>query len=91
MICLRSGYCCLNSAVVIVVDPERGIEPDNLLALDGTKRCPHLRGDTPGKHSCAIHDEPWYTETPCAQHGQIERQNSPCRMGENILKGLKNG
>jgi hypothetical protein len=50
------------------------------------KPCKHLLGDKPGEHACALHDKPWYSETPCYQHGQIETTDSPCRMGEYQLK-----
>ena len=86
MNCLRCGYCCLTYAIVIVNDPDKGVEEDNLKVLDGSERCPHLVGDKPGEYSCAIHDKEWYEETPCFQHGQIERCNTNCRMGQHILK-----
>ena len=77
--------------VVIVDDPEKGIVDDNLIFHDGMKQpCKHLTGDKPGKYSCAIHHYPWYKETPCFSHGQIERKNSNCRLGEWILKQEKN-
>jgi len=82
MNCLRCGYCCQAYAVVIVLDPSKGIQNDNLKAINLLKEpCPHLQGDTPGEYSCAIHNEKWYPETPCANHGQIERGNTDCRMG----------
>ena len=87
MICLHCGYCCLNSWVVIVDDPEKGIQEDNLLCVEST-RCKHLRGSKPGEYNCAIHDYPWYEETPCANHGQIERKDSECRMGRHQLNKL---
>lgn len=74
--------------VVIVDDPELGIDPENLKSI-GTKvpdRCPHLRGDRPGEHSCAVHNYPWYKDTPCASHGQIEKSpDTECRTGRYIL------
>jgi hypothetical protein len=88
MICLRCGYCCQNCFVVIVDDPAKGIDPDNLKVIDNqTERCPHLQGDKPGEYSCAIHDEKWYPETPCFAHGQIEQSpDCECRMGRHILE-----
>jgi hypothetical protein len=72
---------------VIVDDPALGPVEDNLIAREGGDRCQHLQGDKPGEFSCAIHDEPWYSETPCATHGQIERSpDDPCRLGEYFLK-----
>ena len=74
--------------MVIVIDPALGPIDSNLKAIDLIQDgpCPHLRGDKPGEHSCAVHDEPWYKETPCFSHGQIERSlNDECRMGAYIL------
>lgn len=87
MICLRCGICCITHMVVIVDDPALGPVEDNLIGRMGGDRCKHLRGEKPGEMSCAIHDEPWYHETPCAQHGQIELSpDSPCRLGAYALK-----
>lgn len=73
--------------VVIVDDPEKGISQDNMIFNIGDgKPCKHLQGDEPGEFSCALHDYPWYKETPCFAHGQIERENSNCRLGEYMLK-----
>jgi hypothetical protein len=47
--------------------------------------CKHLKGDKPGEYSCALHDMKWYKKTPCFSHGQIERGNTNCRMGEYVL------
>ena len=88
MICLRCGYCCQYYYVVIVDDPELGPEPENLKAIGAKppERCQHLRGENPGEHSCFIHDYPWYKDTPCAAHGQIEKSpDDECRMGRYIL------
>jgi len=85
MKCLRCGYCCKTYSVVIVDDPEKGIQQDNLKARMGDESCQHLEGDKPGEYSCAIHDYPWYEETPCFQHGQIEQEDSDCRLGRYIL------
>ena len=90
MICLRCGHCCKNYFVAIVDDPSKGIVETNIVSHmgDGTP-CKHLIGDTPGKYSCAIHEYQWYGETPCSDHGQIERTNSNCRIGEYILNKMK--
>jgi len=77
--------------VVIVVDPELGLADNNLkgigFKLGQPERCPHLQGDKPGSYSCAIHDRPWYPETPCYSHGQIEKSpNDPCRIGTYLVK-----
>jgi len=90
MICLRCGYCCKTSMVVIVDDPAKGIVEGNLqpVGFGGSERCKHLVGDKPGEHACAVHNEPWYDETPCFRHGQIERSpQDECRMGRYILDG----
>lgn len=90
MICLKCGYCCQHLFVVIVDDPTKGISEDNLIVhgQNGEKNnCKHLKGDKPGEYSCALHDEEWYKETPCFQHGQIERSpDDLCRMGAHIMK-----
>ncbi len=84
MDCLRCGYCCIESAIIIVDNPELGpIEGNLVIKKDGA--CKHLVGDKPGEYACAIHDYTWYTETPCFAHGQIERGNTDCRMGVYIL------
>lgn len=74
--------------VVIVVDPDRGLKEDNLRAINLLKEpCPHLRGNKAGEYSCAVHNRPWYKQTPCYKHGQIEaKKSSPCRMGEYLLR-----
>ena len=76
--------------VVIVDDPAKGIREDNLIFHEGDGTpCKHLRGTKPGEYSCALHDKKWYKKTPCFSHGQIEAGNTPCRMGEYILKRAK--
>ena len=86
MICLRCGYCCFQSFVIIVDDPSIGIREKNLVEKPTGERCKHLDGDEPGKMSCRIHSKRWYKRTPCFQHGQIEAGNTNCRMGEYVLK-----
>lgn len=71
--------------VVIVDDPEKGLDEDNLKAREGGSSCQHLKGDKSGEFSCAIHDYPWYEETPCFAHTQIEDGNTDCRIGEHVL------
>jgi len=91
MICLRCGYCCKFLSVVIVDNPEKGPSEDNLIIHEGNgKPCKHLRGDKVGEYACAIHDKPWYKQTPCFAHGQIERSSdTPCRMGVYLLKKMR--
>jgi hypothetical protein len=71
--------------VMVVDDPAKGITDDNIIAHmgDGTP-CKHLEGEE-GNYFCRIHDEDWYSETPCYNHGQIESGNTNCRIGEFIL------
>jgi hypothetical protein len=87
VICLRCGYCCINTAAVIVDNPDLGPIEGNLISRgDAGEPCKHLLGDIVGEYECSIHEELWYKETPCFSHGQIERENSPCRMGTFLLK-----
>lgn len=90
MKCLRCGYCCLNHLVVVVADPEKGITEDNCLVINSINglKCPHLRGNSPGNYICAIHDYPWYEDTPCFEHAQFEYKDTKCRIGEHQLKCL---
>ena len=87
MRCLRCGYCCTCYSVIVVDDPEKGPVPGNVVLHEGMGRCAHLLGDEPGSLSCAVHSRPWYRETPCAAHGQIERSpRDKCRMGVYVLE-----
>lgn len=86
MKCLRCGYCCIHLEVIIVDDPKLGVVENNLISKHTGDRCKHMRGDKPGEYSCAIHNEPWYEESPCFQFTQVEARNSNCRLGENTLK-----
>jgi hypothetical protein len=70
--------------VVVIDDPEIGPEEDNVFGKETDERCKHLIGDEP-PFTCAIHDRPWYSETPCASHTQIEHGNTECRMGRYML------
>jgi len=90
MICLRCGHCCKFYSVAIVKNPDLGITEENIVMHlgDGTP-CPHLRGDKPGEYSCAIHDQPWYPETPCARHAQVGSPQAECRMGKYVLQKHK--
>jgi Fe-S-cluster containining protein len=90
MRCLKCGYCCLNYFVTIVVNPET-FDPEDIKESDLRtinqleERCIHLRGDKAGEYSCAIHEYPWFKDTPCGTHGQIERTDSDCRLGAHII------
>ena len=81
MRCLRCSWCCHQLEVIIVDDPEKGLNEGNLKAKHTGDRCQHLRGDQKGEYSCAIHNYPWYHRTPCAAHDQIGKPGAPCRMG----------
>lgn len=87
MICLRCGYCCIRTDVMIVVDPELGPVQGNVEHKKFNEVCRHLRGNKPGEYSCAIHHYSWYKDTPCFSHTQIEPSpDTLCRMGEYLLK-----
>jgi hypothetical protein len=88
MKCLRSGYCCVQYVVPIVIDPALGPVEGNLRVKETGERCPHLTGSEPGQHACAVHDEPWYPESPCAAFTQIESGDTPCRVGTHVMKGI---
>jgi len=91
MKCLRCGYCCKQYTVVIIIDPARGIALNNARLLNGSiegprHACPHLIGSEAGRYACALHDQPWYGETPCSDFGQVEEnEDMPCRMGEHMM------
>lgn len=89
MKCLRSGYCCTHYDVMIVDDPEKGVTEGNVKYKPSGEECQHLTGEGPGSYFCAVHNEPWYRETPCYEFIQIETHpDMPCRMGFKILKEL---
>ena len=90
MICLRCGYCCKELWVMIVNDPDKGIEIDNIIEHKGQgNSCKQLQGNVVGEYSCAIHDKEWYDETPCNRHGQIESSpDTECRMGRYQLDNV---
>lgn len=86
MKCFRCGYCCTKLLAVVIDDPEGPFEEGNLKAIGTTgesERCPHLRGDMPGKYWCSVHDKPWYPSSPCAQY-QSHWGEQPCRVGEML-------
>ena len=82
MKCLRCGHCCKTMFSIVPDDPKKGLAYENLIANDDGTPCKHLKGDKIGEFSCAVHDEPWYEDTPCAEFGQIEKDpNTLCRLG----------
>lgn len=83
--CLRCGYCCIDTFVVIVDDPKKGIEENNLIALNTKeKKCPHFIGNEPGKYACAVHEMEWYVDTPCYRYNAHKK--GPCLMGRYLLE-----
>lgn len=89
MKCLRCGHCCKHYMVPVVNDPSKGPVEGNIIVHTGEGiPCKHLRR-RPGEYACAVHDEPWYEETPCAAFEQVGAPDTPCRMGEYILSQLK--
>lgn len=89
MICLRCGYCCQNLSVIIVDDPSKRVTEDNIIHHEGKGSdypCKHLQGVCSGEYSCKIHNEPWYKETPCYAHTQVEHsEETECRMGRYLI------
>jgi hypothetical protein len=82
----------MNLWVVIVDNPDKGPVEGNfkVVGQNGPERCQHLQGDRAGEYSCAVHNRPWYQETPCFQHGQIEKNvTDKCRMGAYLMEGRK--
>jgi hypothetical protein len=74
---------------VVIIDDDQPIQYDAAygLAYKPTgQRCKHLSGDQVGQYSCALHDDSRYPETPCFAFAQIERSNTPCRLGVYFTK-----
>jgi len=81
MVCQRCGYCCIMCFVPIVVDGRVKKKPLGV-------KCPHLTIEPDGTASCAVHNEPWYKETPCFSHGNPDldpdfaaNPSKPCAIG----------
>jgi len=92
MKCLQCGRCCFYN--VIIVKPETvkddldtdTLTEDDLMALDGTEKCPHLTWV--GRQAiCEIHHHVWFPDTPCGQYRQeVEKSvHSSCRVGVYML------
>ena len=96
MICLNCGYCCMMLDVIII--SPKAIDTLNITSLSEIPydefekltehketgiACPHLTYEN-DKYLCRIHDKPWFKETPCHRHVQIEDSNSNCRTGNYI-------
>lgn len=88
MICLRCGHCC-TFPVVVVKDPKKGPIEGNLICVNakgpGNPPCPHLVALPDNTFVCKIHDYPWFAESPCGRHSQIEHGNTECRLGRWML------
>ena len=89
MICLRCGYCCNIPWVLVVTDPDKGLELDNWEKCLN-HRCKHLVGNRPGEYSCPLHANDWYVHTPCHKHGRLKTsENEVCEKGKMILEIFK--
>lgn len=79
----------------VVIDPNIGPAEDNMQPVgyneESIDRCPWLRGDKPGELSCAVHDRPWYAESPCAAYQSHWPDDRPCTLGEYIVNGHGKG
>lgn len=84
MECHRCGYCCIAMAVVILRDPDGPISEENAEVHEGKGPCKYLRGNAPGEFSCAVHDKPWYQQSPCYSHNTDVPK---CMIGECIMSG----
>ena len=100
MKCVRCGYCCISSAVIII-DPEfkdsfekiDDFIDEHFTFKESGVVCPHLIMDDIIT-TCSIHDKKYYKDTPCYSHSQIESNvDDKCRMGkyitENDIKVMK--
>ena len=91
MICLNCGYCCIMSTAIIVdpksIKDQKRIEEfkkKDLIIKDHNIICPHLDLED-NVFKCKIHNLPWYKDTPCCTHTQIESRDTKCRMGKHVL------
>jgi len=73
--------------VIILINPDKGANEENLIHKKSGEKCPHLIGKGSGKYSCVIHNHSEYKFTPCYQFSQIEQNATDlCRLGEYVLK-----
>ena len=70
-------------------DPSLGIVKGNAVFKSAGEKCFHLKGESKGGYSCAIHDEGFYKQTPCFHFGQSENGDSTCKMGERVMARKK--
>ena len=86
MICQRTGYCCINLFVVVVIPEEDG--KFGVYSKPAGVQCPNLSFDEEEAASCAVHDEPWFKSTPCHRYQNsyedpdfIMKRGKPCMLG----------
>jgi hypothetical protein len=83
MICLRSGHCCIESDVVVVVGDRLKMKPNGVA-------CPNL-SIVDHKATCLVHDEPWYRFTPCHAHGNPDIDPDHAGVQRACAYGLYHG
>lgn len=83
MKCQRSGSCCFSMFVVIRDGNDWRAKPGGIL-------CPHVTWEET-KAICGVHEEPWFTETPCHVYGNSDldpdfevKRGRPCVVGQFI-------
>lgn len=86
MICQRTGYCCINLFVVVVIPEENG--KLWLYSKPAGVQCPNLAFDEEGKASCSTHEAPWFEQTPCHRYQNSNedpdfwlKRGKPCMLG----------
>ena len=59
--------------------------------------CPNLSFDNDRQASCAVHNEPWYKETPCFVYGNSDvdpdyfyKRGKPCLVGKAVREKKHN-
>lgn len=87
MICQRTGYCCINLFVVVVI-PEEETGKLWLYSKPAGVQCPNLSFDEERKASCAVHAEPWFKTTSCHRYQNSDedpdfwmKRGKPCMIG----------
>ena len=97
MICVHCGLCCYDYPVGIIKKEFKDLDikstdqfPEEAFDVKpGNTPCEHLYWEN-HESRCAIHDKPWYQETPCFAFGQIEESpDCICRIGEWIMEKRK--
>jgi len=92
MICLRCGYCCVTSAVILPTGiPKFSNQPCPYLEWEEEKAICKIYGQSFDiEHDGHTYHYTW-KETPCGRHSQIEHTNTLCRMGEYLRGRGKSG